>query len=59
MRPPAHFDAVSLIQSNFGQSGLGDLEVVARCGNRLAHLWRKDALPFTWSDPLFFENVVG
>ncbi len=59
MQPPAHFDAVSLIQSNFGQSGLGDLEVVARCGNRLAHLWRKDALPFTWSDPLFFENVVG
>jgi hypothetical protein len=52
-----HFDAVSLIQSNLGQSGLGDLEVVVRSGNRIAHLWRKDALPFAWSDPIYFDNV--
>ncbi|MEW8986307.1 MAG: hypothetical protein AB2401_04755, partial [Bacillus sp. (in: firmicutes)] len=48
-------DEVSLIQSNYGTTGLGNLEVVARIGNRLAHIWRTDVAPYTWSDPFYFE----
>ena len=44
--------AVSLIQSNYGSPG--NLEVVTRIGNRLAHFCRGSASPFTWSGPTFF-----
>ena len=40
--------AVSLMQSNFGSKG--NLEVIAIEGNRLAHYWRRDSSPFTWSN---------
>jgi hypothetical protein len=55
-------DAVSIIQSNFSSSGVGpgNLELIARVGNRLAFSWRTDQPPFTWSDPVFFlDGVTG
>ena len=44
-----HVDAASLIQSSFSKrgGGPGNLEVVARVGNRLAALWRNDLDPPT------------
>ena len=42
-------DAVTLIQSNFGDPG--NLEVVARTGNRLQFMWRDSTSPFNWSGP--------
>ncbi len=55
-----HVDAVSMIQSNFSSAGNGpgNLEVVARIGNRLALFWRSDMPPFKWSGPIFFANQV-
>ncbi len=44
---------VSLIQSTFG-----NLEIVARIGNQLAHLWR-DANTQDWSAPDFFAAGVS
>jgi hypothetical protein len=44
-------DVPSLIQGNFG----GNLEVVARIGNRLAHFWRDGA---GWHGPTFFATGV-
>ncbi len=43
------FDAVSLIQSNFGSPG--NLEVVARAGDQLMSLWREGPPGFTWHGP--------
>jgi hypothetical protein len=51
-------DAVSLIQSNFGTFKLGNFEVVARIGDRLAHIWRMDVPPWTWSDPFFLDQAL-
>jgi len=51
-----HVDAVSLIQSNFGS---GNLEVVARVGDRLVHFWRDSGPDFTWHGPLEFANGVS
>ena len=53
--------AVSLIQSNFGTPGLGNLELIARESNRLAHYWCEDRLPFAWHGPFYFahEQVSG
>jgi hypothetical protein len=58
-----HVDAVSLVQSNFSKAGNGpgNLEVVARIGNRLASFWRLDAGgpnsgPGEWQGPAFFAN---
>ena len=45
----SHFDALSFIQSNFDTPG--NLEVVSRMGDRLAHSWRNSAAPFVWSGP--------
>jgi uncharacterized protein DUF4185 len=42
-------DAVALIQSNFGDPG--NLEVVARTGNRLQFFWRDSTSPFHWNGP--------
>jgi hypothetical protein len=44
-------DAVTMIQSNFGD---GNLEVVARVGNRLAHFSRASHPPFAWSGAIYF-----
>jgi hypothetical protein len=46
----------SLIQSNFGTPELGNLEVVVRESNSLAHYWRSDQPPFTWHGPLRFAE---
>jgi len=47
------YDAATLIQSNFSSAGYGpgNLEVVARSGNRLDFYWREDAPPFVWHGP--------
>ncbi|MEU9305075.1 galactose oxidase early set domain-containing protein [Streptomyces sp. NPDC048269] len=51
-------DAVTMIQSNFGDPG--NLEVIARIGPRLAHLFRDPQPPFTWRGPFFpFPFVPG
>jgi hypothetical protein len=50
-------DALSIIQSNIGTPKLGNLEVVARIGDRLAYMWRMDVPPWTWSDPIFFDQT--
>jgi hypothetical protein len=42
-------DAVSMIQSNFGSPG--NLEVVARCADRLSSFWRDSVDPFAWHGP--------
>jgi hypothetical protein len=49
-------DAVSLIQSNFHAipGGPGNLELIARIGNRLAFFFLPDAPPLAWNGPLFF-----
>jgi len=55
------YAAVTLIQSNFTSSGngAGNLEVVARSGNRLDFYWRDDVAPFTWHGPIAFETGVA
>ena len=45
-------DAVALLQSNFGDPG--NLEVVARIGDRLALFSRASEPPWTWQGPTFF-----
>jgi hypothetical protein len=53
-------DAVALIQSTFSAGGgVGNFEVVARVGNRLAFFWRMDTPPFAWSEPAFFVDGVS
>jgi hypothetical protein len=47
-------DAACLIQSNLGDSGR--LEVVAKVGEQLAHLWRDPQPPFQWYGPEFFAS---
>jgi hypothetical protein len=42
-------DAVSLIQSNYGNPG--NLEVLARVGNQLVFFERESEYPFTWTGP--------
>src|SRR5262249_31596218 len=61
-------DALSMIQSNFSSPpnpdmpapspGPGNLEVIARMGDRLAHFWMEDAPPHRWRGPLFLPNVL-
>jgi hypothetical protein len=48
-----HIDALSLIQSNFGNN----LEMIARYGDRLAFLWRDDNLE--WHGPFFMSGSEG
>ncbi|MEU6431277.1 CAP domain-containing protein, partial [Microbispora sp. NPDC046973] len=43
-----HVDAVTLIQSNFGG---GNLELIARVGDRLHFLWRDSGPAFQWNGP--------
>jgi hypothetical protein len=42
-------DAVTLIESNFGTPG--NLEVIARTGDRLIFLWRDSTQPLSWHGP--------
>ncbi|WP_437636247.1 poly(ethylene terephthalate) hydrolase family protein [Sorangium sp. So ce854] len=50
--------AATLIQSNFGD--LGNLEAVARAGDRLAAFWCAPAGEPSWSEPRFFaEGAAG
>jgi len=52
-------DAVSLIQSNFGEKG--NLELVAQIDNQLAFFWRDSGMDRRWNGPQFLllglENV--
>ena len=51
-----HVSAVSLVQSSFSAGGgIGNLEVVARVGDKLALFWRPDTTDATWQGT---ENVV-
>jgi hypothetical protein len=46
------FDAVTLVQSDFGSAGgAGNLEVIARVGGQLFHYSRQDTPPWNWSGP--------
>lgn len=50
--------AACLIQSNFGS--IGNLEVVARDGERLVFYWRLDRAPWSWSGPFTItSNAQG
>lgn len=49
-----NISAVSLIQSNYGA---GNLEVIAREGNRLAHYWRLGQAPWTWHGPFYIGET--
>lgn len=53
-------DAVSLIQSNFSAAGNGpgNLELVARIGDRLVQFWRPDT-PSDWQNAGFFADGVS
>jgi len=53
------FSSSSLIQSNFGTPGIGNLEVVAKTGNNLVHFWRNDQTPLTWSGPTSIAGGVS
>jgi hypothetical protein len=51
-------DAVALIQSNFGQPG--HLEVIARVGADLYHIWRDSSPLRIWREPVkFFSGATG
>jgi hypothetical protein len=48
-----HFDAISMIQSNFTTgSGVGNLEVVALFRSSLLYYWREDVPPYIWHGPV-------
>jgi hypothetical protein len=49
---PINFESITLIQSNFGSPG--NLEMVARIGDQLAHSWRDSGPQFAWSGPFDF-----
>lgn len=53
-------DAVTMIQSNISSSGgPGNLEVIARVGDRLEAFWREDVPPFNWSGPIAVPGAKG
>jgi hypothetical protein len=52
------FDAVALIQSNFGEPG--SLELIARSEDELALFWRDSGPDFKWKGPeIFATGVTG
>ncbi len=55
VEPTTHFDAVSLIESDFGTRG--NLEVVSRIADQMAHSWRDSGPQFAWSGPFNFTAV--
>jgi len=44
-----HVDAVTMIQSNYGDPG--NLELIARVGDALQFFWRDSGPAFTWNGP--------
>lgn len=48
-------DAITMIQSNFGSPG--NLELIARSGDKLNFFWRDSGPAFNWNGP--FRMVVG
>ncbi|HEX2494187.1 MAG TPA: hypothetical protein VHK24_10465, partial [Steroidobacter sp.] len=46
-----NISAVSMFQGNFGAPG--NLELVAREGNRLAFYWRSGLPPYSWNGPFY------
>ena len=48
------YDAVAMIESNFGNPG--NLEVVARQGDKLFAFWRDSGPSYTWHGPLQFAS---
>jgi len=59
--PNDHYHPVALIQSNFSTAGNGpgNLELIARTGNRLDHYWREDVSPFAWHGPFAIPGATG
>ncbi|MGA9098865.1 MAG: hypothetical protein WB392_08045 [Methanotrichaceae archaeon] len=52
------FDAVTLIQSNFGDPG--NLEMVARSGDLLTFFWRDSGPEFKWNGPeMIAKGIAG
>jgi hypothetical protein len=49
-------DAVTMIQSNYGH--VGNLELVARIGNKLAFFWCDSEVERQWHGPFFFGSVA-
>jgi hypothetical protein len=45
-------DGVSLVQSDFGESGNLELAAVDLGGHSLMHFWRDSALPLGWNGPI-------
>lgn len=52
------FDAVTLIQSNFGELP-GNFELVARSGDRLVFFWRESGGEFKWHGPFPIDTGVA
>jgi hypothetical protein len=50
------FNAVTLIQSNFGESG--SLELVARTGDQLVSFWRESGMEAKWHGPFPIDSGV-
>lgn len=51
------YEAVTLIQSNFGNPG--NLELVARSGDQLVCFWRDSGPEFKWSGPIIIDKGVS
>lgn len=51
------YEAVTLIQSNFGNPG--NLELVARSGDQLVFFWRDSGPEFRWSGPIIIDKGVS
>lgn len=51
------YEAVTLIQSNFGNPG--NLELVARSGDQLVFFWRDSGPEFKWSGPMIIDKGVS
>ena len=51
-------DAVTLIQSVFGNAERGNLEVLARCGSSLHVLWRDESMAWRGPFPLVVDNTA-
>jgi hypothetical protein len=57
-----HIDALSLIQSNYGEPKfVGNLEVIARTGDKLVQFWREFRSPnvMAWNGPVPIQGLSG
>ena len=48
-------DEITLIQSNFGSPG--NLELIARAGDRLYFFWRDSGPAFNWNGPFLLAGI--